>query len=216
MSVFTADHAAALLAFCTGVDDRFSTADPQTADARVRSWASILEGVDPQWALGFARRAYSKARDRMLTPGEIRTGWLDHVRVEDSRTVPRATGGRLHVGPAPEGAPETLWDYLAALRAAAARGADPTTVPRPVSARVMSRADDLRSRQCDHWRTCACDHSRCRGGFLDVEDTATNMLGLVYQTVTRCPHCQDAALMAADGTAAPRRGRASSGWSGYR
>lgn len=196
---FTVDHAAALLAFCAAADDRFATADPATADARVRTWATILSTVDPAFALDHARRAYSKPRDRMLTPGEVRTAWANHQRVEDSRRRPVAAGNAAPSGPAPAGAAPTLWGYLKALGDAVAAGQDPTLVPRPRSARVMGRADDLRSRQCANWRNCSCSHERCRGGWLDVEETATNMLGLLYPVVKACPFCHDAASMAAQG-----------------
>lgn len=195
--VFLPAHAAALLAYVTSVDERFAGTDEATAAARNRAWTTILSDVDPGFALQHARRYYSKAGQPRITPAEVRNAWQGAKRREDARTRPQL--------PRSVAPPEGLREYLRLAVAAVAAGRDPGEVPVPAGAR-LSREADQASRKCREWRTCACDHTKCRDGWLDAEETITNGLGLSYPAVTACPSCRDAALMAVE-LATPTRGR---------
>lgn len=195
--VFLPAHAAALLAYVTSVDERFATTDEATAAARVRAWQTILHDVDPGFALQHARRYYSRAGQLRITPAEIRTAWAGHLRRQDARErAPLAPSA-----PPPTG----LRDYLRQAAAAYAAGRDPGSIPPPSGAGLSPEADRA-SRKCREWRTCACDHTRCRDGWLDREERIVNALGKSYPAVSACPHCRDAVLMAAE-LATPVRGK---------
>lgn len=195
--VFLPAHASALMAYISSVDSRFTEVSEEVAAARLRAWTSILSDVDPAFALAHARRFYSRARPDRITPGEIRTAWMTQQRREAARTRPPLPAGT----PAPTG----LRDYLNAVLAAVQAGRDPATVPVPAGKSITPEAE-LASRRCEHWRDCACDHTTCRAGWLDNEVEVKSVHGLAYRAVEPCPHCRDAALMAAE-RATPVRGR---------
>lgn len=186
---FTADHAAAVLAYAVSVDDRLRT-DESTAAARIRAWATILGDVDPAFAMQHTRWWYSRAGANRITPGEIRTAWHTQRRREDNR--------RPAVPPPPASPPADLRGFIAAVRAAVAAGRDPGSVPPPRSAAPFTRERDRLTRRCVNWRTCPCEHYACRDGWLDMQTTVGNALGRTYPAVERCPHCHDAAMMALD------------------
>jgi hypothetical protein len=195
--IFQPAHSAALLAYVASVDDRFATTDEAVAAARVRAWQTILSDVDPGFALQHARRYYSKVGQPRLTPAEVRNAWVQAQRRQEQRERPPLAQG---VQPAPR-----VRDYLRAVVAAVAAGRDPGSITPPAGATLTPEAD-VASRRCANWRNCACDHTGCRDGWLDAEERVTNSLGKSYPAVTHCPHCRDAALMAAE-LATPVRGR---------
>lgn len=196
--VFLPGHAAALLAFIGSVDDRFQEVDATVSGARIRSWAVILRDVDPSFAMSHARRFYATARPNRITPAEIRTAWMAHLRREEAMNQPKP--------PQSVPAPPGIADYLRAVLKAAREGRPVEDVPRP-EAGTMTPAQDHLTRRCRHWRGCACDHVACRDGWLDRESRIGNALGRSYPAVEPCPHCRDAALMAAEAATPVRRHR---------
>lgn len=188
--VFLPEHASAVLAYVTSVDSRFHEQSDTVAAARVRAWASILHDVEPAFALEYARRYYSKPQDQRITPAAIRSSWMGQVRREEARTRPRAPRG----APPPAG----LADYLRQAVKVAQAGGDVAEVPLPAGVTPISAEQDHHLRRCANWRGCACDHLHCREGWLDAEDRVVSVHGQAYPAVKRCPHCHDAALMAAE------------------
>lgn len=197
---FTHDHADALLTFITSVDHRFTVTDPALGAARRNAWQIILADVDPDYALGYVRRWYSKAGQDRVTPAGIRSAWIGEQRRAAERTRDRL--------PASSGPPVGVRDYLREVLAAVSAGRPPDSVPVPAGMQITP-AMETASRKCRNARgvaACACDHTKCRDGWLDEEQTITSVHGRKYQQVVPCPYCRDAALMAAE-FATPTHGR---------
>ncbi len=79
-----------VLAYAASLDTRFNTGDSDQAQARVYAWTDVLSGVPSDFVLDQVRRYYRSHHDWPITPGAIRTAWLTHQRVEESRHRPRA------------------------------------------------------------------------------------------------------------------------------
>lgn len=190
MTSFEVQHSHALMAFIRSVDPRWAAVAEDQADARARSWAVILEDVDPGWALQYAKRFYSTDQRERLAPGMIRQAWMADQRVDLAKQRERDETG--------VPVPESLAQFMREAIRLAAAGQDPGQLPPPASARHMTKVEDLRSRLCRYWQGCACDHTKCRDGWLDEEQTFIGSTGLSYSGVRACPHCHDAAIMAAE------------------
>ena len=187
-----ATQAVTLLAYITSVDPRWSQLPDEEASIRATAWATVLEDVDPVWAMAHTKRYYSREQSYQITPGGIRAAWMTTQRVEGAkaRQAPEEVPG--------VPVPPNLSAYMREVLAISQAGGDPTTVPRPASARHMTVAEDIRSRLCRYWKGCACDHKRCRDGWLDEAQHVIGTTGLTYEQVEPCPHCHDAAIMAAE------------------
>ena len=190
MSVFGIEHADALLAYIRSVDPRWAAVAQDQAETRSRAWATILADVDPAWALAYARRFYSRDQSERIAPGMIRQAWRTEARVQEARDRPAPTPSMP--------VPPNLAAYMRECLKASAEGRDPAQVPKPATAKHMTKADDIRSRLCRYWKGCACDHTKCRDGWLDEEQGFIGQNGLPYSGVQPCPHCHDAAIMAAE------------------
>lgn len=190
---FTAQHAAGLLATLSALDGRLKANDEATATIRVNAWAALLGEVDPGYAMKYAQRAYQQVRDWPLQPAEILQEWRREqaaAQQGDDRSE-RLEQGELGVT-RPAGA---MRDYLRAVFAALQAGQPFDSVPRPVGVGSFSPARDARERRCVFHRLCACDHTKCREGYLDAEHTLV-IEGQSYPAVEACPFCHDALLMA--------------------
>jgi hypothetical protein len=195
----TPQHVEALLALLVSLDPRLRAPDASTAELRVSAWSSLLAEVDPAYAVRFAELAYQEIRDWPLTPAEILQGWRSEQReaAEAPARDPFDDGGRRGLGRS-GWSPQVL-DFLREALAAVARGEDPAAVPRPdVAVRPLTAAQDSWQRRCVFHRICACDHTTCRDGFLDAEETVVGWEDLLYPSVVRCPHCEDALKMAVE------------------
>ena len=193
------------------IDPRLATRDEASADLRNSAWFQIIGEVPIGFALDHVRAAYSEVRDWPLQPAEILQAWRQQQSAARAAEAP-------YVGPY-EREPETLdggaanpsvATWLREVREALADGKTIDSVPKPFGGPVQWTEQAIRrQRQCPYPDLCACSHTECRAGWLDVEGTVVNGLGKTYTTVQRCPHCNDALLMAIDrGIARKPRGHA--------
>ena len=60
---------------------------------------------------------------------------------------------------------------------------------------IYTEAEQKRERACQNAKHCACDHLHCREGWLDTADDR--------DLAVHCPHCLDAANMAAEAVVKP-------------
>lgn len=186
-----------VLASAASIDPRLAARDPETADLRHTGWWHILSEVPFPFAMDYLRRFYSEPRDFPMQPAEILQAWRDQLReqraaarapVEDVEDQPTLDGGS---------ARPSMIAWLREVWSASVNGQDPRAVKVPLGGpfnRTMEA--ERRSRQCVYPDICACSHTECRDGWLDVETTRTTDLGVATAAVERCPHCKDAVLMA--------------------
>lgn len=191
------EHVDALLALLVSLDPRLRAPDLHTAEVRASAWTRLLSEVDPGYAVRYCEHAYQELRDLPITPAEILTAWR-----EDQRAEAEASGDALFDAGRyldnQTGWDPVMVDFLRDVLAAYQRGEDPEqTVPRPrTSRRPRTAAQDAWQRRCPFHRICACDHARCRDGFLDEEETVVGLSRKPYPAVRRCPFCADALAMA--------------------
>ena len=191
-----------LLSYCAGLDPWLKSFAPDEAAMTLAGWSDLLGAVPLEFAKATAKRHYSHPDARTLTPGEVLSLWNAERRRAQTlaeRDERAATALELNAGTAevqtviPAGG---ATEYLEALAEAIAAGKDPRSVPRPAGVRVLSPVGDVASRRCRHHDICACTHTECRDGWLDVETTVVNGNGASYPAVERCPNCEDAGKMA--------------------
>jgi hypothetical protein len=193
----TEAHIEALLALLVSLDPRLRAPDAGTAELRVRAWTSLLGEVSPAFAVKYSELAYQEVRDWPLAPAEILMAWRE---VQQAAAVEQGealfAGDRTRVrqsGWAPE-----IVDWCLAVIDATRRGEDPESVPRPqLPERYLTPAQEAWQRRCTFHTLCACDHTVCRDGFLDVETSSEGLFG-TYPAVQRCPFCADATAMAVE------------------
>lgn len=193
---------------------------PPAADQR----QLYLGDVTRAWHTESERAEQAAARGRLVDETPV---LVDPERVRHIRAVLRHD---MNVGAQLQEAGQRLPARSAeSLEAAISAAAAGEPIPAPVGAdwsgvwalpaSVRDRADyeqsladefpshdaaDIRARACSNRRMCACDHTKCRGGFLDG-DQVVMIHGRQYIRTLRCPHCEDAAKMIGENTA--RRGR---------
>jgi hypothetical protein len=193
----TAQHVEALLALLVSLDPRLRAPDPGTAEIRVSAWTSLLAEVPPTFAVRFAERAYQEVRDWPLVPAEILTAWREEQR-ETAQAQGEALFGDDRYRQRRSGWSAEVVDYCLAVMAAVQAGLPAESVERPVlPERHLTPAQEAWQRRCTFHTICACDHTRCRDGWLDVEETTEALFG-TYPVVVRCPHCEDATRMAVE------------------
>lgn len=200
----TPQETADLLRYCAGVDQWLKATSHDEAAVMVAGWADLLADVPADFAARVARSHYRQAEARTLQPGDVTGAWESHRRRQASRQAQDERRAEpVLVGPAQASiAVGSGAQYLRDMLTAIQEGRDPSTVSRPAGLQVLTAAAEERSRRCVFHDICACDHTRCREGFLDEPAEVTNSHGKVYEAVRRCGHCEDAMLMAEE------RGRA--------
>lgn len=208
----TRQEVALVAASAAAIDPRLATRDEATTDLRTAAWFQIIGDVPLAFALDQVRAAYSEVRDWPLQPAEILQAWRQQQTAARTAQAP-------YVGPYDEEPAETLDGgaakpsvaaWLRQALDAAREGRSIDSVPKPFGGPIQWTEQAIRrQRQCPYPDLCACSHTECRSGWLDVEGTVVNGLGKTYVQVERCPHCKDALLMAIDrGIARKPRGGA--------
>lgn len=194
----TDGHVEALLALLVSLDPRMRAPDEATAKIRVRAWSTLLAEVDPAYAVRYAEHAYQEVRDWPLQPAEILQAWRsEQVETAEHQGDELFGDDGVRRWSSSLGWEPAMIDYLRDVLAAAERGEDVLSVPRPqTTVKPLTAAQDAWQRRCAYHRICACDHTECRDGILDAEETIIGWNGHSYLTNRRCPHCNDALLMA--------------------
>lgn len=195
------EHVEALLALLVSLDGRLRAPDAATAEIRAKAWTSLLGEVDPAFAVRYVEHAYQELRDVAMTPAEILVAWREDQRVQaETAGAAKFDADRYLDTGARAGWDPVMIDYLRDVLEAHQRGEDVGTVPRPQTTRQpLTPAQDAWQRRCAFHRICACDHTRCRAGFLDeVTHEPGGFDGSPYEKVTRCPFCADALAMAVE------------------
>lgn len=180
-----------LLRYASSLDHWLKQTSPEEGAVMVAGWATILEPVPIQHAMDTVRRHYSQAEARTIQPGDILGAWHAQRRQEaaaELSTRERELPG-LEVDP-------SISHYLHEVLAASRRGEGLESVPRPPAVQFLTSSQSAWSRRCVYHAICVCDHTDCRDGWLDEESVITNNMGRNYPAVRRCPHCNDALLMA--------------------
>lgn len=206
----TPQETADLLRYCAGVDQWLKATSHDEAAVMVAGWADLLADVPGDFAARVARTHYRQPDARTLQPGDVTGAWEAHRRRQASQADQAARRAEpVPIGPDQDAIPVGSGaQYVREMVAAIAAGRDPRQVPRPAGLRILTAAAAARSRRCVFHDICACDHEKCRDGFLDEPTTITNVHGKEYEAVRRCGHCADALLMAEDRGRAKKPSRA--------
>lgn len=186
-----------LLRFCSSVDPWLKQTSPEEAVVMVGGWGAILQDVPLDTAMLAAKAHYSEPNARTIQPGDLLGAFhaqrRAHGKAEAEQERLALAGPQQGLLPAPN-----MIAWLRDVMHAALRGEDTSTIPRPSGVRQLSEKHDAYLRRCIYHGLCACDHTTCRDGWMDAEETVTSELGRTYPAVRRCPHCLDALLMAED------------------
>lgn len=185
-----------LLRYCSALDPWLKQTSPEEGAVMVGGWATILAHVPADHAMRYAQVHYSQGNARTITPGDVLADYHDTVRAEQAAAEEAEVRELATVGAGDLLGGSGAAAYLRDLASAHAAGRDLSTVPRPATVRVLPVDADVRGRRCVYHALCACDHTRCRGGWSDDEAVVVNALGRSYPAVQRCLHCQDALIMA--------------------
>lgn len=182
------EEVADLLRYASTLDRWLRASDQESGQMMVAGWSNMLAAVPATAAQATVLAHYSQANARTLTPGDILSAWRDQ-ELRETRTVadkeartPR-TGGQL------------LGVYLRRVLEVVRGGGRVEDVPVP-SGSGLTPAAEAWARRCAYPTICACSHTECRAGWLDVETSVVNGLGDTYPAVRRCPVCADGLLMA--------------------
>lgn len=200
--LMTENHTRTLLAVLVSLDPRLKAPDETTAAIRCRAWTSLLAEVDPVFAAKFVEHAYQQVRDWPLQPAEILQAW----RTEAAEAREEATQEQRVIDRSDRRATIAVGQqYLRDCWAAVLAGQEPP--PRPPDLNTLTPEQDARQRRCTYYDLCACDHTRCRNGYLDAEAVVIGVHGVEYPGVQRCSFCRDALLMAEEQGRAVSPGR---------
>lgn len=182
-----------LLRYASTLDRWLRTTDPEAGQLMVAGWTDMLASVPYAVARETVLRHYSVHQERTIQPGDILDAYRESLRAQTAAEVleQAAELREAEVGPRPlMGA--WMREVLAAIRA----GEAPESVPFPAMLPPLSPSAEAWQRRCAFPSICACSHTECRGGWLDVEVEVSNTLGRSYPAVKRCPVCSDGILMA--------------------